>query len=116
MRKTLLAAMGILAICAVGQRTGAGAGAAGGTYAPREFEAVLAGKGKADVIALAGTPDKMFGVTGEEDVPMNLSAHWVYGSPKTRIVDSATKNPPTSVHIWFDPNDRVERVTFEFGR
>lgn len=116
MKKALLAATVLLAFGSGSLRAWAGDGGAGRTYAPGEFGTLLAGKGKPAVTAIAGSPDRMYGVMGEEDPPVNLSAHWVYRAPKTAIVvDPATGNSPKELRVRFDPNDRVEGVTFDFG-
>jgi len=116
MWKALFAAAAFVAIFSAAEWIPAGDNATGRIYTPGEIETLFLGKGKAEVIALSGTPDKMYGVMGEEGVPVNFSAHWEYRPPKVRVVDPGTGRSPVSVHIWFDPNDRVERVTLDFGK
>ncbi len=116
MKKAMLAAVVLLAVVAGAHRARAGDVTSGRKYPPGEFGTLLAGKAKPEVTAIAGSPDKMYGVMGDEDPPVNVSAHWVYRLPKTAIVaDPATGVSPRELHVWFDPNDRVERVTCDFG-
>jgi hypothetical protein len=116
MKTALVAVAVFVAMCSVPRWITAGDGPGDRMYTPGEVETLFLGKGKRDIIAVAGAPDTMYGVMGEEGVPVNFSAHWEYRPPKMKIVDPGTGKSPATLHIWFDPNDRVERVTLDFAR
>jgi hypothetical protein len=116
MRKVLLAAAVFLAMCSAAECISAEERTPGRIYTPEEIGTLFLGKRKGDMVGAAGTPDKMYGVMGEEGVPANFSAHWVYKPPKIGIVDPGTGKSPDALHIWFNPNDRVERVTLDLGQ
>jgi hypothetical protein len=82
---------------------------------PEAVEKLLIGKSKPQVLASAGTPDHMSGVGTTEEVPMNFSQQWVHSPPRALPVAApATGAECRTLRVWFGPNDRVERVTFEF--
>lgn len=82
---------------------------------PKAVEALLVGQPKPRVLELAGTPDRMYGVGTTEEVPMNFSQQWVYAPPRSLpVADPVTGAECRTLRVWFDPNDRVEKVTFEY--
>lgn len=102
--------------------TGAGAaedpaGSAGNkTCTLAELEKTVKGKPKAEVVGLLGPPDRMYGVMDDgEEVPINLSARWVYAPPKAVRVTGEPGGPPCAVlHVRFDANDRVLSLSCDF--
>lgn len=82
---------------------------------PEAVKALLLGQAKPRVLELAGTPDHMYGVGTTEDVPMNFSQQWVYAPPRSLpVTDAITGAKCKILRVWFDPNDRVEKITFEY--
>src|SRR5512139_2828213 len=113
--KTAMLAVDLFAAACAGPTYGtAGEGTVDRVYTPAEVEALFLGKGKGELIAAAGNPDRMYGVMGEEGPPLNLSARWEYEPPGMKIVDPGTGKAPVSVQLWFSPGDRVEKVTFVY--